>query len=50
MLLMLNGMNITDLFLSKQHNCTKAIENWNYAMKLDSTKANLQEEINNCGK
>jgi Tfp pilus assembly protein PilF len=36
--------------LSKQRNCTKAIENWNYAIKLDSTKTNLQEEINHCGK
>jgi Tfp pilus assembly protein PilF len=36
--------------LSKQHNCVKAIETWNYALKLDSTKVNLKEEINNCGK
>lgn len=36
--------------LSKQHNCTKAIENWKYAMKLDSTKTHLEEEITNCGK
>jgi predicted Zn-dependent protease len=36
--------------LSKQHNCSKAIENWNYAIKLDSTKTHLQEEIKNCGR
>jgi tetratricopeptide (TPR) repeat protein len=36
--------------LSRQHNCEKAIENWNYALKLDSTKINLTEEISNCGK
>jgi tetratricopeptide (TPR) repeat protein len=36
--------------LSKQHNCAKAIEKWNYAIKLDSTKTNLQEEIIKCGK
>jgi predicted Zn-dependent protease len=36
--------------LSGQHNCTKAIESWNYALKLDSTKLNLKEEISNCGK
>jgi tetratricopeptide (TPR) repeat protein len=36
--------------LSKQHNCEKAIDNWKYAMKLDSTKTNLQEAIDNCGK
>jgi predicted Zn-dependent protease len=36
--------------LSKQHKCDKAVESWNYAMKLDSTKTHLQEEINNCGK
>jgi tetratricopeptide (TPR) repeat protein len=36
--------------LSKQHNCLKAKENWNKAVKLDSTKINLIEEINNCGK
>jgi Tfp pilus assembly protein PilF len=36
--------------LSKQNNCQKAIENWNYAIKLDSTKTNLQEEIKNCGR
>jgi tetratricopeptide (TPR) repeat protein len=36
--------------LSKQRDCLKAIENWNYALKLDSTKTNLLEEIRNCGK
>jgi len=36
--------------LSKQKNCPRAIEYWNYAIKLDSTKTELQEEIKNCGK
>jgi tetratricopeptide (TPR) repeat protein len=36
--------------LSKQHNCSKAIESWNYALKLDTAKINLKEEIKNCGK
>jgi tetratricopeptide (TPR) repeat protein len=36
--------------LMKQKNCEKAIENWNIAIKIDSTKTNLVEEINNCGK
>jgi tetratricopeptide (TPR) repeat protein len=36
--------------LAKQHNCSKAIVTWNYALKLDSTKTKLVEEINNCGK
>ena len=36
--------------LSGQHNCAKAIESWNYALKLDSTKFDLKEEISNCGK
>lgn len=36
--------------LFKQHNCLKAVENWNYAMKLDTTKTNLLEEISKCGK
>jgi tetratricopeptide (TPR) repeat protein len=36
--------------LSGQHNCVKAIESWNYALKLDSTKLDLKEEISNCGK
>jgi tetratricopeptide (TPR) repeat protein len=36
--------------LSRQHKCDKAVESWNYAMKLDSTKSNLQEAIDNCGK
>ena len=43
-------MNIMVLYLKKQHNCNKAVENWNIAMKLDSTKTNLLEEIKNCGK
>ena len=35
---------------AKMHNCSKATENWNYAIKLDSTKNQLLEEIKNCGK
>ena len=34
--------------LKKQNNCNKAIENWNIAMKLDSTKTHLIKEIENC--
>jgi tetratricopeptide (TPR) repeat protein len=36
--------------LKKQHDCTRAAENWNIAIKLDSTKTNLRDEIKNCGK
>jgi tetratricopeptide (TPR) repeat protein len=36
--------------LKKQHDCARAEENWNIAMKLDSTKTNLLDEIKNCGK
>ena len=36
--------------LSGLHNCAKAIESWNYALKLDSTKLDLKEEIINCEK
>lgn len=36
--------------LKKQKKCEKAIENWNMALKIDSTKANLLNEIENCGK
>jgi len=36
--------------LKKQHDCEKASENWNIALKIDSTKTNLLEEIKNCGK
>lgn len=36
--------------LKKQKKCTKAIENWNIALKLDSTKIHLIKEIENCGK
>jgi Tfp pilus assembly protein PilF len=35
---------------SKQRNCSGAIDSWNYAIKLDSTKTGLLEEIKNCGK
>jgi Tfp pilus assembly protein PilF len=36
--------------LKKQRNCDKAIENWNMALKLDSSKIHLIKEIENCGK
>jgi Tfp pilus assembly protein PilF len=34
--------------LKKQNKCDKAIENWEIAMKLDTTKNNLNIEIENC--
>jgi Tfp pilus assembly protein PilF len=34
----------------KQKNCSKAIENWNIALKLDSSKIHLLKEIESCGK
>jgi Tfp pilus assembly protein PilF len=34
--------------LKKQKRCPKAIENWEIAVKLDSTKINLINEIKNC--
>jgi len=36
--------------LKKQKKYTKAIENWNIAIKLDSKKVNLIKEIENCKK
>ena len=36
--------------LKKQKKCTKAIENWSIAIRIDSTKTNLIKEIENCGK
>ncbi len=36
--------------LRKEKKCTEAINNWNIAMKLDSTKTELLKEIENCGK
>jgi tetratricopeptide (TPR) repeat protein len=36
--------------LKKQNKCAKAIENWNIAIRIDSTKKNLIKEIENCGK
>jgi Tfp pilus assembly protein PilF len=36
--------------LKGQKKCDKAIENWKIAIKLDSTKVNLNKEIENCGK
>lgn len=36
--------------LKKQKKCTQAIENWNIALKIDSTKTELKKEIENCGK
>ncbi|RPI70751.1 MAG: hypothetical protein EHM47_11575 [Ignavibacteriales bacterium] len=34
----------------KQKDCTNAVINWNVALKLDSTKSNLIEEIEKCQK
>jgi tetratricopeptide (TPR) repeat protein len=34
--------------LKKQKKCEKAIENWDIALKIDSTKTNLIKEIENC--
>lgn len=36
--------------LKKERKCEKAVENWNIALKLDSTKHNLIKEIENCKK
>lgn len=36
--------------LKKQNKCLKAVDNWNMALKLDSTKTDLIKEIENCGK
>lgn len=36
--------------LKKQKKCNEAIENWNRALKLDSTKTDLNKEIENCKK
>jgi tetratricopeptide (TPR) repeat protein len=36
--------------LKGQQKCDKAIENWNIALKIDSTKSNLIKEIDNCRK
>ena len=36
--------------LKKQRKCTEAIDNWNAALKLDSTKTDLYKEIENCRK
>ena len=36
--------------LKKLHECPKAIENWNIAIKLDSTKTELKQEIRDCEK
>lgn len=36
--------------LKKQNKCSTAVENWNIALKLDSTKTELVKEIENCGK
>ena len=30
--------------------CDQAIENWKMAMKIDSTKTNLEKEIKDCSK
>ncbi len=34
--------------LKKQGKCKLAVENWKQAIKLDSTKVNLEKEINDC--
>jgi tetratricopeptide (TPR) repeat protein len=36
--------------LKKQKKCTQAVENWNIALKLDSSKTDLIKEIENCGR
>lgn len=36
--------------LKKLRKCPEAVENWNTALKLDSTKTELIKEIENCGK
>jgi tetratricopeptide (TPR) repeat protein len=36
--------------LKKQKKCAQAIENWNIALKIDSTKTELKKEIEDCGK
>jgi tetratricopeptide (TPR) repeat protein len=36
--------------LKKQKKCDRAVENWTIAIKLDSTKVNLDKEILNCEK
>ena len=36
--------------LKKQKKCTEAIDNWNIALKLDSSKTELIKEIENCKK
>jgi predicted Zn-dependent protease len=36
--------------LKKQNKCPKAVDNWNIALKLDSTKTDLIKEIENCKK
>jgi tetratricopeptide (TPR) repeat protein len=36
--------------LKQQKKCSQAVDNWNIALKLDSTKTDLIKEIENCGK
>jgi len=36
--------------LKEQKKCSKAVENWRIAIKMDSTKVNLEKEIENCKK
>jgi Tfp pilus assembly protein PilF len=36
--------------LKKQKKCEEAIKNWNIALKLDSTKIDLEKEIQGCRK
>jgi tetratricopeptide (TPR) repeat protein len=36
--------------LKKMNRCSDAVDNWNIALKIDSTKTGLVKEIENCGK
>lgn len=36
--------------LKKMNRCSDAVDNWNIALKIDSTKTGLLKEIENCGK
>ena len=36
--------------LKERGDCNGAVNSWEYSLKLDSTKTNLKEEIDNCKK
>lgn len=36
--------------LKKENKCREAIDNWNIALKIDSTRVELKKEIDSCGK